>query len=246
MTLPDGSVNNTQISMGQMRTEFRNDSNPILMGQLYRGGGLVPSTQSGTSTTTVGASIANLTGSTVFNSGGQFGSFQQAARFTSNMTCGNNGNVTANGNIVFVASGSGAGNSGQNITMSGGVRVVSINATTNAAGTVTSGTTYANFNGVASVSTYSGTVTTTISSGTSLGIPNGTTSFKMLTYVSVAKNEDNQGESSASASLANPSSGAFTSTNTSSTTTNINGTVPTGAVNDTEFQFSDMYGTFDV
>ena len=41
MTLPPSG---DPISMGQMRTEFRNDNNPIKMSQLYRGGGLVPST----------------------------------------------------------------------------------------------------------------------------------------------------------------------------------------------------------
>ena len=236
MALPDGSVGNTQISMGQMRTEFSSDGSipsdgSISMSQLYRGGGEVPANA------TIGASIANLTGSTVFASGGQFGAFQQAARFTSNMTCGNNGNVTANGNVVFVASGSGAGNSGQNISMSGGVKVVSTNATTNAAGNVLVGTVYESFTGsVTSVAAFSGVLTTTIPNGTSFDIPSGVTSFKMLTYVSVSKNENNQGESSASASLSNPSSGAFTSTGTTNTG------VPDGSSGNETIKFSDLYG----
>ena len=52
------------ISMDDMRTEF-SFSGSIAMNQLYRGGGKVPSS----ATTTVGASVANLTGSAVSSSG---------------------------------------------------------------------------------------------------------------------------------------------------------------------------------
>ena len=253
MALPDGSVGNTQISMGQMRTEFRNDNNPILMSQLYKGGGLVPATQSGTSTSTVGASVANLTGSAVIAQGqGAFSvAFSQQARFTSNMTCGNNGNVTANGNIVFTSGGSGSGDNAAVMGVLGGVRICHVDAVVNSAGTISNAShIYKNFTSSTFVSTSSTTTsascTVTIPNGTALDIPNGVTSFKIMTFISVTKNPTGQNESSASSFLNNPSSGAFTSTTTTSTTTNINGSVPTGSVGDTEFQFSDMYGAFDV
>ena len=215
-----------------MRTEFRNDSNFIKMSQLYRDGGLVPST----ATTTVGASVANLTGSAVTNSGssGAF-YFDQHARFSSNMTCGSNGNVTANGNIVFTSSGSGSGDNADPLTISGGVRIVSANATTNAAGTVTSGTTYKSFTGSQTAQALnSGTLTTTISNGTALDVPSGTTSFKILTYASVSKRMTGQNEGSASAGLNNPTSGAFTSTSTGNVNT---GVPPSGTI-----AFSDLHG----
>ena len=247
MALPDGSVGNTQISMGQMRTEFRNDDNPILMNQLYRGGGLVPSTQSGTSTTTVGASISSLAGSpsvTTGTSGNFFNNNQ--AQLTGTITCGNNGNVTANGAITFVNSGSNSNSdNGTGGTMTGGVKIVSSNATvTNSSGGHT-GTLYASFTGSQGTWTGtrdgSGTFTTTISSGTSLGIPNGVTSFKILTHGSCSAYLTGQNEGTAGLSLGN-GSGSITSTTTTSTTTNINQSVPPSG----EIEFEDMYGAFDV
>ena len=230
MTLP---TSGNPISMGQMRTEFRNDSNPILMSQLYLGAGLVPST----ATTTVGASVANLTGSAVSSSGqGSFSiAFAKVAQFTSNMTCGNNGNVTANGNIVFTASGSGSGDNAAVMGVSGGLRVVSTDATTDVNGNLTGGTQYSAFSGSAtSQTTTSCSLSTTISNGTSLGIPSGTTAFKILSYISVSKHPTGNNESSASAGLSNPTSGAFTSTST--------GNVNTGVPASSTIKFSDLYG----
>tara|TARA_R110002020_G_scaffold380766_1_gene591926 strand:+ start:5940 stop:6632 length:693 start_codon:yes stop_codon:yes gene_type:complete len=219
------------ISMDDMRTEF-SFSGSIAMNQLYRGGGKVPSS----ATTTVGASVANLTGSAVSSSGqGSFSiAFAQVAQFTSNMTCGNNGNVTANGNIVFTASGSGSGDNAAVMGVSGGVRIVSTDATTNAAGTLTGGTQYSAFSGSGSAGTTSCSLSTTISNGTSLGIPSGTTAFKILSYISVSKNPDSDNQSSASAGLSNPTSGAFTSTST--------GNVNTGVPESGTISFNDLLG----
>ena len=221
------------ISMGNMRTEF-SISGAISMSDLYRGGSEVPST----ATTTVGASVANLTGSAVSiqNGDASFGhKFSQSSRFTSNMTCGNNGNVTASSNIVFVANGSGAGDNASLMPISAGVRIVSTDATANAAGTLTGGTEYRDFTGSTTSAVFSCSSTTTIPSGTDLQIPSGTTSFKILTYIAVSKSpRSNDGECSASTSLNNPSSGAFTST----TTDNVNTGVPASGT----ISFSDLYG----
>ena len=134
MTLPA----NVPISMGQMRTEFGYDSDEsISMSQLYRGGGKVPAT----STTTVSGSIPNLVGTQNGYGGSSnlLGAFYYsvASRFTGNMTCGNDGNVTADGDITFTTTAS-AGvvimhnmlqfvNSGEVNT--GGVRICTLDAT---------------------------------------------------------------------------------------------------------------------
>ena len=241
------------ISLEQIRDEF-SQTGSIAMNQLYKDGGIVPSTQSGTSTTTVGGSVPNLAGSpttTAGHTGGLYFNNNQA-QLTGTITCGNNGNVTANGNITFTNSGSN-NNSATDVggTMSGGVRIVSTNTTFNSAGTILSGTQYTYFTGVASAWTCTGnsgncdsgygTLTTTIPSGTSLQIPNGVTSFKILTYgyCNAKVRDDGSGgyEGSAGLSLGNPS-GSITSTTTTSTTTNINPNVPTnGAIS-----FQNFYG----
>jgi len=170
-------------------------------------------------TQTVGGSVANLTGSAVLAQGqGSFSvAFSQRAQFTSNMTCGSNGNVTANGNIVFTSGGSGQGDNAANMGFSGGVRVCHVDAVVNSAGTISNPAhVYANFTGSGSSTTTSASLTTTISSGTSLGIPNGVTSFKMMSYVQVNKNPTGDNFSTASSFLNNPS-GAFTSTGPTNT-----------------------------
>lgn len=221
------------ISLEQIRTEFGR-SGSLAMNQLYKDGGIVAST----ATSTVGGSVANLTGSTVYASGdAQFGwKYAQGARFTSNMTCGGNGNVTANGNIVFTANGAGDGDNASFMTINAGIRVVHIDATTSSSGTLGNALhEYSSFNGALSSAPFVCSSVSTIPSGTNLQIPSGTTSFKILTYISVSKGPRGSDDYAfASASLNNPSSGAFTSTSTG----NINTGVPTnGAIS-----FQNFYG----
>ena len=268
MALPDGSVGNTQISMGQMRTEFRNDSNPILMSQLYKGGALVPATQTTTTSTTT--AIPNISGSPVVSSNNFSGNFSTTigSQLTASATCGASGNVTASGNIVFSIGGANSNAATDEVevngggVMTGGVKIVSSNAVANASGNLTVGTVYETFTATGSGSLPSnwvctgnsgncdsgnGSLTTTISSGTNLQIPSGVTSFKFLIFGSCRARLRGDGsggyEGNAFVSFGN-GTGNYNSTGTS--TSAINGNVPTGGVGDTEFQFSDMYGAFDV
>ena len=228
------------ISMSDMRTEF-GISGSVSMSDLYRGGSEVSST----ATTTVGSSVATLAGSASVSTGisGNFFNNNQA-RLTGAITCGSNGNVTANGNIVFTTSGSN-NDSAPDIggSMSGGVRIVSSDATFNSAGTVTGGTTYKSFTGVTSAWTCTGasstcisgygTLTTTITSGTSLSVPSGVTSFKILTYGFCNARLRGDNEGTAGLTL-NNGSGSITSTSTS----NVNTGVPASGT----ISFSDLYG----
>jgi hypothetical protein len=146
--------------------------------------------------------------------------------------------------------------------MTAGVKVVSSNAVANASGNLTVGTVYETFTAAGNNAVPSnwvctgnsgncdsgnGSLTTTISSGTNLQIPNGVTSFKFLIFGSCRARVRGDGsggyEGNASVSFGN-GTGNYNSTGTS--TSAINGNVPTGGVGDTEFQFSDMYGAFDV
>ena len=106
------------------------------MSQLYRGGGKVPAT----STTTVSGSIPNLVGTQNGYGGSSnlLGAFYYsvASRFTGNMTCGNDGNVTADGDITFTTTASAGGDNAHNVQFvnsgevnTGGVRICTLDAT---------------------------------------------------------------------------------------------------------------------
>ena len=236
-----------------MRSEFGFASNQsISMSQLYRGGGKVPAT----ATTTVGGSIPNLVGS----QNGYGGSsnpylnhyYSVASRFTGNMTCGNDGNAAADGDITFTTVAQADGDNAEHMqfvnsapTNTGGVRICTTDATGTGNnlqnGILNSGTSpivFKSFSGTQTASSLTGgTYVTTIPDGTSFNIPQGTTSFRMFTHASGRKRMkgDNSGFCTVNVGAG---SGSFTSTNTS----NVNTSVPSGGVGDTEFQFSDLFG----
>jgi|TARA_R100000479_G_scaffold166563_1_gene106491 hypothetical protein len=248
MALP---TSGNPISMSQMRTEF-DITGAISMSDLYRGGGEVPAT----ATTTVSGSIPNLTGS----QNGYGGSsnpylnhyYSVASRFTGNMTCGNDGNVTADGDITFTTVATASGDNAENMQFvnsgqvnTGGVRICTTDATGTGNnlqnGILNSGTSpivFKSFSGTQTAASLTGgTYVTTIPDGTSFNIPQGTTSFRMFTHASGRKRMkgDNSGFCTVNVGAG---SGSFTSTNTS----NVNTSVPSGGVGDTEFQFSDLFG----
>ena len=251
MTLP---ANGNPISMGQMRTEFGYDSDEsISMSQLYRGGGKVPAT----STTTVSGSIPNLVGTQNGYGGSSnlLGAFYYsvASRFTGNMTCGNDGNVTADGDITFTTTASAGGDNAHNVQFvnsgevnTGGVRICTLDATGTGNnlqnGVLNSGTSpivFKSFDGTqTAASLTAGTYVTTIPNGTSFNIPQGTTSFRMFTHASGRKKQQSSDDSGFINITVGNGSGNFTSTNTG----NVNTSVPSGGSGDTEFQFSDLFG----
>ena len=178
--------------------------------------------------------------------------YSVASRFTGNMTCGNDGNVTADGDITFTTTASAGGDNAHNVQFvnsgevnTGGVRICTLDATGTGNnlqnGVLNSGTSpivFKSFDGTqTAASLTAGTYVTTIPNGTSFNIPQGTTSFRMFTHASGRKRMTGQNEGSCTI-IVGAGSGSFTSTNTS----NVNTSVPSGGAGDTEFQFSDLFG----
>tara|TARA_B100000287_G_scaffold218803_1_gene206351 strand:+ start:4915 stop:5649 length:735 start_codon:yes stop_codon:yes gene_type:complete len=233
------------ISLEQIRDEF-GQTGSISMSQLYKDGGIVPST----STTTVGGSVPSLAGSPVnysLHGGGNYHT-NWKSQLTGTITCGSNGNVTANGAITFVNNGTNSDSAtNEGGSMNGGVKIVSTDSVITSHNGSFSGTLYDQFTGSLDSWTCTGnsgncdwgygTFTTTIPNGTDLGIPNGVTSFKILTYGTCSARVRGDGSGGytgyGSVTLGNPS-GSITST----TTGTINATVPTnGAIS-----FQNFYG----
>jgi len=231
------------ISMGDMRTEF-GISGAISMSDLYRGGSEVPANG------TVGGSIASLTGS----QNGYGGSstpilnhyYAVASRFTGNMTCGNNGDVTADGDITFTTTAIASGDNAENMAFinsgsvnTGGVRIATTDASADSnnlqngiLNTGTSPIVFKSFSGTqTSAFLTGGTYVTTIPNGTSFDIPSGVTSFKMFSHASGRKRMTGGNEGSVTITIGN-GSGNYTST----------GTINTGVPQSSTISFSDLYG----
>tara|TARA_X000001382_G_scaffold66293_1_gene46027 strand:+ start:7789 stop:8469 length:681 start_codon:yes stop_codon:yes gene_type:complete len=226
MALP---ASGNPISMGQMRTEF-GIVGAISMNQLYRGGGEVPSTQTTTSTQNQGGTITKAAlggGGTL----GQNGSYNTTTVEALPTTLASGDTVATNSNIlstISVANTGGFAGGATNIffSNSSGTRVGNYLAShaysVNTNATVTSN------------KSFSGTIASNQIGATHLAyqVNGGGAQFQ-------------QENTTISSSLAQ---GSITSVQNRqvSSTSNINATVPTGGGGDTEFEFSDMYGAFDV
>ena len=229
MTLPDGSVGNTQISMGQMRTEF-GMSGQVSMSDFYRGGGEVPTTSS--STVNQGGTITKAAGSgSAGNQGGTFNVYNATALPV----------AAQNGDVITAYSGTACSitiaHNGQ--SGSGGSGVSCEVQLGNSSGTKT-GNNLTSFvvpppknNNAGTNATHTGTISPP--SNYSLVNQAGATHL-IYRIIGGPGPQDN---SFFSGSM---SSTTMTITQNRTVTSNINANVPPSG----EFQFSDMYGAFDV
>lgn len=147
--------------------------------------------------------------------GGQFGVSVNYASASDIFTCGNNGDVQANGNIVITSRVVSSQGGGRLTVGQYNVNIVSADATFNT-GIFTSGTVYSTFTvpGADPAPENSGhTSTVTIPNDTDLGIPAGVTRFKIVTHWSAFRVENMEGEAQVIIFPAS-STGSFTSTNT--------------------------------
>ena len=226
MTLPDGSVGNTQISMGQMRTEF-SLSGQVSMSDFYRGGGEVPSTS--TSTVNQGGTISKpaLSGS----AGGNGNTFNVYNATALPVAAQNGDVITAYGGTACTIVIAHNGQSG-----SGGPGVACKVQLGNSSGTAT-GSDIASFlrpNGQVGTN---GTHTATITPGTNFSLYNQAGATHLI-----YRTQGGPGPQENSAFSGSMGSTTMTITQNRTVTSNINTSVPANG----EFQFSDMYGAYDV
>ena len=237
MPLPNGSVGNKQISMNQMRTEF-GISGAIAMNQLYRGGGEVPSTQTTTSTQNQGGTITKAAGSGA--AGGQGGSFNVYNATALPVAAQNGDVITAYSGTACSITIAHNGQSG-----SGGSGVACQVQLGNSSGTA-SGSTLASFivppprnNNPGTNATHTGT----ISPPSNYSLVNQAGATHLIYRISGGPGP--QDNSAFSGSMSSTSM-TITQNRTVSSTSNINTSVPSGGVGDTVFEFSDLWGAFDV
>ena len=164
------------------------------------------------------------------------------------MTCGNDGNVTANGDITFTTTAVASGDNSENMAFinsgqvnTGGVRIATTDASADSnnlqngiLNTGTSPIVFKSFSGSQTAASLTGgTYVTTIPNGTSFDIPSGVTSFKMFSHASGRKRMTIGNDGSVTITIGN-GSGNYTSTNT--------GNVNTGVPQSGTISFSDLYG----
>tara|TARA_R100001510_G_C7624080_1_gene184309 strand:- start:311 stop:1024 length:714 start_codon:yes stop_codon:yes gene_type:complete len=237
MPLPNGSVGNKQISMNQMRTEF-GISGAISMNQLYRGGGEVPSTQTTTSTVNQGGTISIsslVAGSGPFGSDGANSTFFAYRVAALPVTAVNGDVITSYGGTSYSLFVIHNGQSG-----SGGPGVAGQIYLGNSTGVTQNGSVLAQAV-LPSNGTANGTLN--ISNNTSLSNQGGATH---LVYKASGGGPSNQQDNSEYDVSLGSSSMTITQNRQVSNTSNINTSVPSGGVGDTEFEFEDLWGAFDV